>query len=150
MCFAVQRLSRVQIFATPWTTAHQVSLFFTISWSLLKLMSSESVMPSNHLILSHPLLLLPAIFPSIRVFSQQVAKVLELQLQHQSFQRTFRNDFLWDRLVWSPCCPRDSQVFSSTTVQKHQFSGVQTSSWSNSHIHTWPLKKTKALTTGKA
>ena len=65
---------------TPWTIAYQASLSFTISWSLLKLASIESVMPSNHLILCRPLLLLPSIFPSIRVFSNEVAKVLELQL----------------------------------------------------------------------
>jgi len=64
----VQSLSRVQIFATPWTAAHQVSLSFTISWSLLKLMSIDSVMSSNCLILFHPLLFLPSIFPSIRDF----------------------------------------------------------------------------------
>ena len=66
---SVQSLSRVQLFATPGTAACQVSLFITDSWSLLKLMSIESVMPSNHLILSHTLLLPPSIFPSIRVFS---------------------------------------------------------------------------------
>ena len=64
----VQSLSRVQLFVTPWTAAHQASLSFTISQSVLKLMSIESVMPSNHLILSCPLLLLLSIFPSIRVF----------------------------------------------------------------------------------
>ena len=68
----VQSLSRVWLFATPWTVAHQASLSFTISWSLLKLMSIESVMPSNHLILCHPLLLLPSIFPNIRVFSNEL------------------------------------------------------------------------------
>ena len=67
----VQSLSCVRLFATPWTTAHQASLSFTIFWSLLKLMSIESVMPSNHLILCHPLLLLPSIFHSIRVFSNE-------------------------------------------------------------------------------
>ena len=70
MC-VVQSLSCVQLFATPWTTAHQASLSFTLSLSLLKLMSTESVMPSNHLILCCPLLLLPSIFPSIRVFSNK-------------------------------------------------------------------------------
>ena len=65
----VQLLSCVQLFASPWTKAHQASLSFTISWSLLKLMSIESVMPSNHLILCHSLLLLPSIFHIIRVFS---------------------------------------------------------------------------------
>ena len=64
-------LSRVQLFVTPWTAALQASLSITNSWSLLKLMSIESVMPSNHLILCHPLLLLPSIFPSIRVFSNE-------------------------------------------------------------------------------
>ena len=63
----------VWLFVTPWTAAHQASLSFTISWSLLKLMSTESVMPSNHLILHHPFLLLPSIFPSIRVFSNELA-----------------------------------------------------------------------------
>ena len=83
----------------PWTAICQASVFFTISWSLFRLMSIESVMPSNHLILCCPLLLLPSIFPSIRVFQwvgslHQVAKVLEFQLQHQSFQWIFRTDFL--------------------------------------------------------
>ena len=76
---------------TPWTEACQASLSITNSWSLLRLMSIKSVMPSNHLILWHPLLLLPSVFPSITVFStvsssHQVAKVLEFQLQLQSFQ----------------------------------------------------------------
>ena len=88
---AVQLLSHVQLFVTPWTAGSQVPLSFTISGSLLKLISIESVMPSSHLILCRPLLLLPSIFPSIRVFSNQSAlasgaKVLEFQLQHQSFQ----------------------------------------------------------------
>ena len=88
----VQSLSCVQLFATPWTAACQASLSFTISQSLLKLMSIESAMPSNHLILCHPLLVLPLIRPSIRVLSSELAlcirwpKYLVLQLQHQSFQ----------------------------------------------------------------
>ena len=69
----VQSLSHVQCFATSWTTAHLTFLSFTISWSFLKLMSIESVMPSNHLILCSPLLLLPSIFPSIRIFSNESA-----------------------------------------------------------------------------
>ena len=68
---SVQSLSRVQLFATPWTAAHQTSMSITNSQSLLKLMPIESVMPSNHLILCRPLLLLPSIFPSIRVFSNE-------------------------------------------------------------------------------
>ena len=108
--FVVQSLSHLWLFATPWTAARQASLSFTISLNLLKLMFAESVMPSNHLILCRPLLLLPSIFPSNRVFSNEsalrikVAKVLELQLQHQSLQRIFRVDFLQNWLVWSPLC----------------------------------------------
>ena len=68
---SVQLLSRTQRFATPWTAARQASLSITNSWSLLRLMSIESVMPSNHLILCRPLLLLPSIFPNIRVFSNE-------------------------------------------------------------------------------
>ena len=71
MFSSVQLLSHVQLFVTPWTAAHQASLSITNSWSLLKLMSIESVMPSNYLILCRPLLLLPSIFPSIRVFSSE-------------------------------------------------------------------------------
>ena len=71
MLSSVQSLTCVQLFMTPWTTAHQASLSITNSRSLPKLSSTESVMPSNHLILCHPLLLLPSIFPSIRVFSNE-------------------------------------------------------------------------------
>ena len=87
----VQLLSHVRLFETPWTAAHQASLSLTIPWSLLKLMSIESVKPSNHLIPCNPLLLLPSIFPCMRVFSNESAlhiltEVLELQFQPQSFQ----------------------------------------------------------------
>ena len=87
----VQSLSRVRLFLISWTTARQASLSITNSWGLLKLMSIELVMPSNHLTLCRLLLLLPSIFPRIRVFSNdsslhQVDKGLEFQLQHQSFQ----------------------------------------------------------------
>ena len=83
----------------PWTGAHQASLSITNSWSLLELMSIESVITSKYLILCRPLLLLPSIFSSISLFKwvsclHQVAKVLEFQLQHQSFQWIFRTDFL--------------------------------------------------------
>ena len=86
---SVQLLSLVQLFVTPWTAAHQALLSITNSQSLLKLMSINPVIRSNHLILCRPLLLLPSIFLSIRVFSNVSAlhiKVLEFQLQHQSFQ----------------------------------------------------------------
>ena len=97
---AVQSLSRVQLFAIPWTAACQASLSFTISQSLLRLMSIELVMPSNLLILCHSLLLLPSMFPRNQGlfqwvgFLHHVAKVLGVQLQHQSFQWIFGTDFL--------------------------------------------------------
>ena len=135
---SVQLLSRVQLFKTSWTAARQTSLSITDSWSLLGLMSIELVMPSNHLILCHRLLL-PSIFPSIRVFSNesalhshQVAKVLEFQLQPQSFQWIFRTDFLQDRLVGSPCSPRDSQESSPIT----QFRSINSSVLSFLHRPT--------------
>jgi len=78
---SVQSLSHVQLFATPWTTARQVSLSITNSWSLLKLMSIELVMSPNHLIFCRPLLLLPSFFPSIRVFSNESA----LHIRYWSF-----------------------------------------------------------------
>ena len=106
----VHPLRCIQLLATAWTAACQASLSFTISQSLLRLMSIKLVMPSNHLILCCSLLLLPPIFPNIRVFSKesglfqrvsslhQVAKVLELQLQHQSFQWIFSTDFFQGQL----------------------------------------------------
>ena len=100
LCFVVvQSLSRVWLYVTSWTASRQASLSLTVSWSQLKLMFIESMMPCSHLILCHSLLLLPSIFPSVRVFSKvssshQVAKLLELQLQYQSFQWILRTDFL--------------------------------------------------------
>ena len=76
---SVQSLSRVRLFAAPWTAAHRASLSITNSWSLLKLISIESVMPFNHLILCHPLLLLPSIYPSIRVFSNESVLCIKWQ-----------------------------------------------------------------------
>ena len=76
----VQSLSHVQLFVTPWTAAHQASLSITNSWSLLRLVSIELVMPSNHLILCHPLLL-PSLFPSTRVFFQRVTCILTQKIK---------------------------------------------------------------------
>ena len=111
------------VFATPWTAALQCSLSITNSWSLLKLRFIKSVMPSNHLILCHSLLLLPSISQHQGLFewvssSHQVAKVLDLQLLHQSFQWRFRTDFLYDGLIGSPWSPRDSQEYSPTSQLK--------------------------------
>ena len=119
----VQLFSSVWLFGTPWTAVCQASLSITNFWSLFKLMSIKLVMPSNHLILCHPLLLLLSIFPSIRVFSSgllwvisshQVAKVLGFQLHHQSLQWIFRTYFLWDGQVGTPCCTRNAQESSPT------------------------------------
>ena len=124
----VQSLSRVWLFATPWSAARQAPLPSTISWSLFKFISIESVMPSNHLILCHPLLLLPSVFPSIRVFSSESALCIRWP-SYWSFSFSispsseysglisFRID--WFDLLLSK---ELSRVFSSsTTTQKHWF-----------------------------
>ena len=131
---SVQLLSHVQLFATPWTAAYQASLSITRSQSLLKLMSIESVMPSNHLIFCRPLLLLPSIFPSIRVFFNDsvihitggqsigvsaLASVLPVNIQDWSPS---------GYTGWISLQPKGlSRVFSNTTVQKHQFFSAQLS-----------------------
>ena len=91
---SVQSLSHARPFATPCTAAHQSSLFITNSWSFLKLMSIESVMPSNHLILCHPLLLSPSIFPSIRVFSNESVLCIKWpKYQNFSFSISPSNEY---------------------------------------------------------
>ena len=144
ICVVLQTLSGVQLFATLWTAAHQASLSITNSQSLLKLMSIESVMPTNHLILCCPLLLLPSIFPSIRVFSSESTLCISWP-KYWSFSVSLSNEYSGFRI---DCFKIDwfhilavqgthSQIFSSTTVRKHQFFGSYSSLWSNSHIHTW-------------
>ena len=98
------------ISATPWTAACQASLSFTISQSLLKLMSIESVMPSNYLIFCHSLFHLPSIFPSIRVFSNESALRIRWP-KYWSFSSSYKYSgwFPLGLTGWSPCCPRDSQ-----------------------------------------
>ena len=88
----VQLLSCVRLFATPWTAARQVSLSFTISWSLLKFMSIESIRPSNHFILCHPLLLLPSIFPSFRVFPNESPLCIRCPM-YWNFNITSSNEY---------------------------------------------------------
>ena len=134
---SVKLLSRVWLFATPWIAARQASLSITNSQSSLKLMSIKSVMPSSHLILCHPLLLLPLISPSISLFqwvnsSHEVAKVLEFQLQHHFLQRNPRADLLQNGLVGSPCSSRDSQESSPTP----QFKSINSSVISFLHSPT--------------
>ena len=141
----VQLLSHVWLIANPWTVACRASLSFTISWSLLKLMFVVSMMPSNHLILCWPLLLLPSIFPSIRVFSNE--SVLQIRWpKYWSFSISpsnkhsglisFRID-RFDLLAVQGTLKSLLQHHSS----KHQFFGAQPSLWSNSHICTWLLEK---------
>ena len=139
---SVQSFSCVRFFETTWTAACQASLSITNSQSLLKLMSIESVMPSNHLILCRPLLLLPSIFPTIRVFSNKSVLLIRWPKNWSfSFSISPSNDysglisFRMDRLNLI-AVQGLSRVFSNTTVQKHQFFGAQLSLWSNSHIHT--------------
>ena len=144
---SVQLLSRVRLFATPWMAAHQPSLPITKSQSSLRLTSIESVMPSSHLILCCPLLLLPLIPPSIRVFSNEST----LRMRWPKYW-SFSFNIIPSKEIpgWSPSewtgwislqSKGLSRVFSSTTVQKHQFFGTQPSSQSNSRIHTWPQEK---------
>ena len=117
--------SCVQLQATPWTAARQASLSLTISRSLPKFMSIESVMPSNHIILCRPLLLLPSIFPSIRVFSNESLCIRWPKYWNFSFSISPSNED--SGLIWrltgliSLLSKRLSRVFSRTTVQKHQF-----------------------------
>ena len=112
-CMAVvQSLSHVQLFETPWTAACQASLSFTISWSLLKLMSFESMMPSNHLILCHSLLLQPSIFPNIRVFSNES----DLHIRwpnYWSLSFSISPSNMYSEFIsFRTHCPRDSQESS--------------------------------------
>ena len=138
---SVQLMSHVQLFATPWTSAGQASLSITISRSLLTLTAIESVMLSNHLILSSPsppafnLSQRQGLFQWISSL-HQVAKVLELELQHQSFQWTLKTDFLYDGLVGSPCSLRDSQESSPTP----QFKSINSSALSFLHMKVTEVK----------
>ena len=139
---AVQLPSRVQLFPTQWTAARQPSLLFTIFHSLLKLMSIESVMPSNHLILCHLLLPLPSFLPSIRVFSSESAQVASSS--QSTGASASASVLLMNIQDWFPLgltrlsslkSKELSRVFSSTTIWKHQFFGAQPSLWSSFHIY---------------
>ena len=142
---SVQSFSHVWLFSTPWTAARQASLSITNSQSSLKLMSIESVMPSNPLILCSPFLLPPSIFPSIRVFSSE--SVLHIRWPSIGVSASASvlpmNILDWFPLGWtgwiSLKSKRLSGVFSNTALQKHQFFSAQPSLYSNSHIHAWPL-----------
>ena len=144
---SVQSLSRVRLFATPWIAARQTSLSITISRSSLRLTSIKSVVPSSHLILCCPLLLLSPIPPSIKVFSNESI----LRMRWPKYWSLNLASFLpkksqsWSPSEWTGWISLQSKgpsrVFSNTTVQKHHFFGTQPSSQSNSHIDTWPQEK---------
>ena len=138
---SIQSLSHVWLFVIPWTAAHQASLSITNYQRLLKFMSTQSVMPSNHLI-CHPLLLLSSIFPSIRVFSSESDFHIRWQKVFQFLPMNIQDWFPlgMTRLI-SLLSKGCSWVFSNTTVQKHQFLGAQLPLWFNSHIHMWQLEK---------
>ena len=143
---SVQLLSCVRVFVTPWSTACQASLSFTNSQSLLKYMPIKSVMPSNQLILCHPLHL-PSIFPRIRVFSRK--SVLHIRWPKYwgfSFSICPYNEYsglISFRIDWLDLLA-DQDTLKSLLQQhssKASIFGAQLSLWSNSHIHTWPLEK---------
>ena len=138
---SVQSLGCIQHFVTPWAAARQASLYITNTQSLLRLMSMQLVMPSNHLILYCPPLLLLSIFPSNRVFTNELTLRIRWPKDWSfGFSISPSNEYLvlislgLTGLI--SLQPKGlSRVFSSTTVEKHQFFGAQLSLWSNSHIH---------------
>ena len=145
--FVVQSLRCVRLFETPWTAACQASLSFAISQSLFKLMSIELVMPSNHLIVFNPSFFLPSIFPSIKVFSNELFVCLRWP-KYWSFSFSTvlpMNIQGWFSLGLSGLISLLSKgllrVFSSTTIWRHQFFGAQTYLQSRLHIHAWLLEK---------
>ena len=137
----VQSFSCVQLFATPWTVACQASVSITNSQSLLKFTSLKSVMPSKHLILCCPLLLLPSILASLRVFFYASVFLIRWP-QYWSFSFSISPSNEYSGLIlftidWIDLAVQETLgVFSNTTVQKHQFFGAQLSLWSKSHIQT--------------
>ena len=138
---AVQELSRVRLFATPWTAARQASLSFTISQSLLKLMSIESVMPSNQLILCRPLLLPPSIFPSIRVFSNESVLLIRWPKYWSfSFNISPSNEhsgLISFRMDWLDLLAAQGTLKSLPQHHSSKASILWCSTlWSNSYIHT--------------
>ena len=143
---SVQSLSRVWLFVTPWIAARQASLSITNSWSSPRFMSIKSVMPSNHLILYCPLLLLPSVFPSIRVFTNE--SVLHIRWPKYwsfSFSISPSNEYsglISFRVDWFNFLAIQGTLKSLLQHHwKHQFFSALSSSWSNSHIRTWLLEK---------
>ena len=141
---SVQSLNHVRLFTTPWTVEHQASLSITSSWSLLILMSIESVMASNYLILCHPFLLLPWIFSSIRGFSNESVFASGGQSIGASASVLPINIQGWFPLQLTALFSLQSKGVKSL-LQHHSLKasvlGTQPSLWSNSHIHTRLLEK---------
>ena len=130
---------------TPWTAVCQTFLSFTVSRSLLRLTSIESVMPSNHLILCHPLLLLPSVFPSIRVFSNELALHIRWP-KYWNFSTSpssVYSGLIFFRIDWFDLLAvhRILKLLLRHYIWKHWFFCAQPSLWSNSHVHTWLLEK---------
>ena len=144
---SVQSLSCVRLLAIPCTAAHQTSLSIANSRSLLKLMSIESVMPSNYLVFCPSFLLLPSVFPSIRVFSNELVlasggQSIGVSVSASVLPMNIQGGFLLGLIGLISLLTKGlSRVFSNTTIQKHQFFGAQTSLRFNFHIHTWLLGK---------
>ena len=142
--FVLQLISYVRLFATPWTAAYQASLSFNISGNLFKIMFNKLVMPSNHLVLSHPLLLLPSVFPSIRVFSNELA--LHIRWPKYwcfSFSISPSNEYsglISFRMDWFDLLA--VQVTLNSLLQHHSSKApmLQCSAFI-SHIHTWLPEK---------
>ena len=142
----IQLLSCVQPFTTPWVIALWALLYYPISWSLHKFTSIESLMPSSHLILCHPLLL-SSVFPSIRALPIRWPKYWSFSISNSPSNAY--SGLISFRIYWFDLLRQLkglSRVFSSTTFQKHQFFSTQPSFWTNSYIHTWLLEKPLALT----
>ena len=145
LLFIVQLLSHVWLFATPWAVACQTSLFFTISLRLLKLMSIDWVMPSNHLILCCPLFLLPSVCPSTGVFSSELALRIRWP-NYWSFSFSINLSSEYSGLISFRIDLFDFFAVQGTLKSllqhsswKHQFFSAQPSLWFNSHISTWLL-----------
>ena len=145
----VQSLSHIQLFATPWTAACQASLSFTVSQSLLKLLSIESVIPCDHLVpfsSCPPSFLSSGSFPMSWLFTsggQNIGAAASASVLTVNIQGWFPLGVTGLISLQLKCL---SRVFSNTTVQKDQFFSAQPTLWSNSHIHTRLLEKTIALT----
>ena len=140
--FVIQSVSYIWLFGTPWTAAHQALLSFTISWSLLKLMPTELVTLSNHLIFCRPLLFISSVFPSIRVFSSESALHIRWP-KYWAFSLSISSSNVYSGLISCMIDWFDLLAVQGTLkslfqhhIQKHQFFSAQSSLWSNSHIRT--------------